>query len=61
MFKHQVITTVAAIMNLYWDLVSFNEQVRVSKQALELAHQVVEQVRAHSHSLPIPIANREAN
>lgn len=32
-----------------------------SKQALELAHQVVEQIRAHSHSLPIPIVNGEAN
>ena len=33
-FKQQVITTVAAVMNLYWDLVAFNEDVRVKKQAL---------------------------
>ena len=33
-FKLQVITTVAAVMDLYWDLVSFNENVRVAKQAL---------------------------
>jgi outer membrane protein TolC len=33
-FKAQVITTVAAVMNLYWDLVAFNEDVRVKKEAL---------------------------
>ena len=33
-FKLQVITTVAAIMNLYWDLVAFNEDVRVKREAL---------------------------
>ena len=33
-FKQQVITTVAAVMNLYWDLVAFNEDVRVKQQAL---------------------------
>ncbi len=33
-FKNQVITTVSAIMNLYWDLVSFNEDVKVKRQTL---------------------------
>ncbi|HXB75125.1 MAG TPA: TolC family protein [Candidatus Acidoferrales bacterium] len=33
-FKAQVITTVAAIMDLYWDLVSYNENVRVQADAL---------------------------
>jgi outer membrane protein len=33
-FKLQVITTVAAVMNLYWDLVAFNEDVRVKREAL---------------------------
>jgi outer membrane protein TolC len=33
-FKQQVITTVAAIASLYWDLVSMNEEVRVRQQAL---------------------------
>src|SRR5579859_8089920 len=33
-FKQQVIETVAAILNLYWDLVAFNEDVRVKKEAL---------------------------
>ncbi len=35
-FKQQVITTVSAVINLYSDLVSFNENVRVNKQALAL-------------------------
>jgi len=33
-FKAQVITTVSAVMNLYWDLVSYNENVRVQRDAL---------------------------
>jgi outer membrane protein TolC len=36
-FKLQVMTTVAGVVNLYWDLVSFNEDVRVKKKALEVA------------------------
>lgn len=39
-FKNQVITTVAAVMNLYWDLVSFTEDVRVNKQALALSEKL---------------------
>jgi outer membrane protein len=33
-FKLQVITTVAAVMELYWDLVSFTEDARVKRAAL---------------------------
>jgi outer membrane protein len=33
-FKAQVITTVSAVMDLYWDLVSYNENVRVQRDAL---------------------------
>ena len=33
-FKAQVITTVAAIVDLYWDLVSYNENVGVQREAL---------------------------
>jgi outer membrane protein TolC len=39
-FKLQVITTVAAVMDLYWDLVAFNENVRVAKQALTTSEQL---------------------
>lgn len=33
-FKQQVMTTVASVVQLYWDLVSFNQQVKVTQQAL---------------------------
>ena len=38
----QVATTVAAVLNLYWDLVSFNEAVRIKEQALETAQKLYE-------------------
>jgi outer membrane protein len=36
----QVSTTVAAVLNLYWDLVSFNEAVRIKERALETAQKL---------------------
>ena len=36
----QVVTTISAILNLYWDLVSFNDDVRVKQKALETAEQL---------------------
>lgn len=39
-FKEQVITTVAAIVNLYWNLVAFNEDVKVKQEALSLAQKL---------------------
>jgi outer membrane protein TolC len=36
-FKQQVITTVSAVLNLYWDLVSFNEDLRARKAELATA------------------------
>ncbi len=39
-FKRQVITTVSAVLNLYWDLVSFNEDMRIKQQALETAQKL---------------------
>ena len=33
-FKQQVITSVTSIINLYWDLVSFNDDVKSKKQSL---------------------------
>ncbi|MCL4402230.1 MAG: TolC family protein [Acidobacteria bacterium] len=41
-FKNQVITTVSAVMNLYWDLVSFNEDVKVKKQSLAASQKLYE-------------------
>jgi outer membrane protein TolC len=39
-FKRQVITTVSAALNLYWDLVSFNEDVHIKEQALGTAQKL---------------------
>jgi outer membrane protein TolC len=38
--KQQVTTTVASVLNLYWDLVSFNEAVRIKEQALDAAQKL---------------------
>ncbi len=40
--KTQVITTISAVLNLYWDLVSFNEDQRIKQQGLALAQQLYE-------------------
>ncbi|HTP85800.1 MAG TPA: TolC family protein [Bryobacteraceae bacterium] len=40
--KRQVITTTSAILNLYWDLVSFNEDMRIKQQALGTAQKLYE-------------------
>src|SRR5256714_687579 len=40
--KRQVITTVSAALNLYWDLVSFNDDVRIKEQALATAQKLYE-------------------
>ena len=39
-FKQQVIATVSTVIGLYWDLVSFNEDVKVKRQALALAEKL---------------------
>ena len=36
-FKLQVETTVAAVMSLYWDLVAFNDSIRVAREAVAAA------------------------
>ena len=43
--KRQVIATVSAVLNLYWDLVSFNEDVRIKQQALATAQKLLEDNR----------------
>lgn len=48
-FKQQVITTVTAALNLYWDLVSFDEDLKARQQEVATAEQLLrnnqEQVR----------------
>lgn len=39
--KQQVISTVAAVIRLYWDLVSLNEDVKVRRQAVERAERLL--------------------
>ncbi len=41
-FKQQVITTVSAILNLYWDLVSFNEDLKARRNELATAQALFE-------------------
>lgn len=41
-FQAQVISTTSNIVNLYWDLVSFNENVKVAQQALAVAQKLYE-------------------
>jgi outer membrane protein TolC len=41
-FKQQLITTISAALNLYWDLVSFDEDVRSRKQEVATANQLLE-------------------
>ena len=41
-FKQQVMTTVSAALNLYWDLVSFNEDVRSRHQEVATAQQLLD-------------------
>ena len=41
-FKQQVITTVAAVLNLYWDLVSFAEDVSARRQGVATSQQLFE-------------------
>ncbi|MDP9169738.1 MAG: TolC family protein, partial [Acidobacteriota bacterium] len=38
--KQQVITTVSAALNLYWDLVTFNDTVRITEQAVATAEKL---------------------
>ncbi len=39
-FKQQIIVTVAAVLNLYWDLVSFNEDLKARQQEVTTAQRL---------------------
>lgn len=39
-FKLQLVTTVSAVLNLYWDLVSFQQDVQAREQAVRTAEQL---------------------
>lgn len=44
-FKQQVITTVSAVLNLYWDLVAFNQDLQARQRELAAAQQLLEDNR----------------
>jgi outer membrane protein TolC len=52
--KLQLVTTISAVLNLYWDLVSFNHDVRIKEQALAIAQRLHEdnQKRVQAGALP---------
>jgi outer membrane protein len=41
-FQQQVITTVAAVLNLYWDLVSFHQDLRARQRELDAAQRLLD-------------------
>jgi outer membrane protein len=41
-FEQQLITTISAVLNLYWDLVSFNEDIKVKESALVTSRRLYE-------------------
>ena len=41
-FKQQLITTISAVLNLYWDLVSFNEDLKARRDELATAQALFE-------------------
>ena len=62
-FKLQVETTVAAVMELYWDLVAFNENVRVAQEAIGAATRLYEDNQkqvAQGTLAPIEVTRAEA-
>ncbi|HTW63356.1 MAG TPA: TolC family protein [Bryobacteraceae bacterium] len=60
--KLQVITTVSAVLNLYWDLVSFNDDLRIKQEALTTAQKLYQgnQQQVELGTLPAIEATRAA-
>jgi len=64
LFKQQVITTVSQVVQAYWDLVSFNENVKVKQQALSLSQKLYEDNKKQVEIgtlAPIEVVRAEAN
>jgi outer membrane protein len=62
-FKEQVMSTVKNVADLYWDLVSFDENLKVKKTALDLAQKLYEDNKkrvAAGAIAPIDIIQAEA-
>ncbi len=62
-FKLQVITTVSSVLNLYWDLVSFDEDARARRREVDTANQLLEDNKKLVNAgtvAPIEITRAEA-
>jgi outer membrane protein TolC len=62
-FKQQVATTVSAVLNLYWDLVEFWEDVRARQRELSAAQQLLDNNRKQAEAgtlAPIEVTRAEA-
>ena len=62
-FKQQVATTVSAVLNLYWDLVEFWEDVRARQRELSAAQQLLDNNRKQAQAgtlAPIEVTRAEA-
>ena len=62
-FEVQVTNTVAAIVNLYWDLVSFREQVNTARAALDAAQKLYDDNKKQvdiGYLAPIAVVQAEA-
>jgi outer membrane protein len=54
-FKLQVVTTISAILNVYWDLVSFDEDLRIKEKALGTAQQLYEDNKHQAELGTLPL------
>jgi outer membrane protein TolC len=62
-FQQQVVTTVSSALNLYWDFVSFEENVRARQEAVTLAQRLIadNRVQVDAGSMaPIEITRAES-
>jgi outer membrane protein TolC len=53
-FRDQVIATITQIENIYWDLVSASEQVRVNEQSYSFAQQTLENTKKQLQLESVP-------
>lgn len=53
-FRSQLLNTVATVLNLYWDLVTFNDDLRVRQRGLDQAQKVVDDTRRQIQLGAIP-------
>jgi len=63
-FKNQVISTVAGVVNLYWDLVTFDDELKIKQQTLDLDTKLYEDNKRRAELgaiAPIDIIQAEAD